>query len=315
MVVRRDFTAAEDAAIFALRGIKWSGPQIAAALGRSPQSLESHLRRLKHSGVQQAFKNGPPQYPKLTADEDPIDGEAWVDVPSRGLAVSSHGRVRSMRSGLLRRLHRQAATGSMAVNFETADRRGTVTLVNLLREAAGVPREPAPPRPNRPPKVRAGRHRKPPQSMAWYRPAEDDAIRAAASLGEAQLSLPHRSAASVKKRAFVLGVRFGASGRGGRRLAAKLRSQTPRGRNPEREVASAAVPKSLPPDMREDLISDIILMRRDGFRGSPEEAFKIARTKYNRMFDYWKTTSIDAPIRGTEDLRLSDVISSDHPHF
>ena len=67
--------------------------------------------------------------------------------------------------------------------------------------------------------------------------------------------------------------------------------------------------------MRDDLVGDIVVMQMDGFEGSAVEAFKIARARYNRMFDYWKTTSIDAPIRGTDDLRLSDVISSDHPHF
>lgn len=332
---RRDWSAAEDNAVFALRALGWSGTKIAAALERSPISLEHHLFRLRKAGSTQPFKKPPPTYPKVRPADSPIEGETWTEVPARGLCVSSHGRVTSLRSGHLRSLFKQTFNGKLAVNYETEERRGTITLENLVREASGEL-----PRPRIPTQKRAKgiRHPKQPKSdRTVYTASEDEMIRQAGSSAKARSLLPHRSLMSVRRRARILGIPFARPKtynvttksrpvrqtkdrpKRERRPAATVWTPPPAGSGPRAKAdfaaARAAVPASLGPDLREDLINDIVVMQLEGFPGSAQEAFKIVRARHNSRFNVFRDVSFDAPIRGTEDLRLSDVISSDHPHF
>lgn len=324
---RRDWSAVEDNAVFALRALGWSGTKIAAALERSPISLEHHLFRLRKAGSTQPFKKPPPTYPKATPADNPIEGETWAEVPARGLCVSSHGRVTSLRSGHLRSLFKQTFNGKLAVNYETAERRGTITLENLVREASGEPPKPRLPAPKRAKGVT--RPKAPKSGRTVYTTTEDEMIRQAGSSAKARSLLPHRSLMSVRRRARILGVPFArqkpyAVGNRASR-AAKVRPERviwtppPAGTGPlgraDYKAARAAVPTKYGPDVREDLINDIVVMQLEGFPGSAQEAFKIVRARHNSRFNVFRDVSFDAPIRGTEDLRLSDVISSDHPHF
>lgn len=81
------------------------------------------------------------------------------------------------------------------------------------------------------------------------------------------------------------------------------------------EAAKAAVPRWYRPEDREDLINDIVMMQLEGFEGDANEAFNIARARHNKLFDEYRDRPIDAVIQGTDRLRLSDVLSADHPHF
>lgn len=323
----RDWSAAEDNAVFALRALGWSGPKIAAALERSPISLERHLYRLRKAGSAQPFKKPPPTYSKVRPADSPIKGETWTEVPARGLCVSSHGRVISSRSGYLRSCFKQTFNGKLAVNYETDERRGTITLENLVREAAGEL-----PKPRLPMVKRAKgvvRLRLPKSDRTLYTASEDEMIRGAGSSGEARSLLPHRSLMSVRRRARILGVPFARQKTyavGNRASpAAKARpvrvtwTPPPAGSGPlgraDYNAARAAVPTKYGPDLREDLINDIVVMQLEGFRGDAHAAFQIVRARHNRVFNGFRDVSFDAPIGGTEDLRLSDVISSDHPHF
>lgn len=303
--VRRDWSPAEDNAVFALRALGWSGTKIAAALDRSPISLERHLHHLRKAGSTQPFRRPPPTYPKVTPADRPIEGETWSEVPARGLCVSSHGRVISSRSGYLRSIYRQALNGKLAVNYETKERRGTITLENLMREARGDFQKPrALRRARSDPRVPCGPKG---QSRPWYTSHEDDTIRKSRNLSLAQQALPHRPPESVRNRVKILGLKFtkwepapaGTPARGKADLAA----------------ARAVVPKWLRPENREDLINDIVMMQLEGFEGTAAEAFKIARVRHHRLFDEYRHRPIDAVIPGTDRLRLSDTLSSDEPHF
>lgn len=324
---RRDWSAAEDNAVFALRALGWSGTKIAAALDRSPISLEHHLFRLRKAGSSQPFKKPPPTYPKVRPADAPIPGETWTEVPARGLCVSSHGRVTSLRSGYLRSLFNQTFNGKLAVNYETEERRGTITLENLVREASGEMRKPKAAVQRRAKGVT--RPKAPKSGRTVYTASEDEMIRQAGSSAKARSLLPHRSLMSVRRRARILGVPFArpkayAVGNRASRVIKVRRERVdwtpppagsgPRGRA-DYNAARAAVPSKYSPDVREDLINDIVVMQLEGFPGDARAAFDIVRARHNRAVNGFRDVSFDAPIRGTEDLRLSDVISSDHPHF
>ena len=79
--------------------------------------------------------------------------------------------------------------------------------------------------------------------------------------------------------------------------------------------ARRAVSYGLPHDVQDDLISDIVLMRLEGFPGSAAEAARIAMRSHSIMRGTFTERSLDAPIPGHDDLRLMDLIASDHEHF
>lgn len=249
---RFTYTPETDAAIFALRRAGWRGPQIAAAFGISAVALEHHLGRLKRAGSPEKFKNYPKPYKRVRPEDQPIEGEQWVDVPARGLAVSSEKRVKSLRSGYLIKQHIEAQTGRPAVNFETKEKRGTIAVVNLMREAAGLPR-----------------------SMAWRKPRSP----------KAQPWEPDPTSRPVRLTALHL------------------------------EAANKAVPTHLSPEMREDLVQDVLMMWAEGFSGDGPAAYTLAKRRHFRLFNTLRDRSLDAPVRPGEDRRLIDTIPADRPHW
>ena len=293
---RRDWSAAEDNAVFALRALGWTGSRIAAALERSPISLEHHLFRLRKAGSTQPFKKPPPTYPKVKPADDPIEGETWTEVPARGLSVSSRGRIISLRTGYLRSLFKQSFNGELAVNYETKDRRGTISLERLQREASGDFRKQVAKVRARP-KVVLSLHAEPKgRSRPWYTAEEDALIRQTRSLLQAQQALPHRPSESVRNRVRMLGVRYS-------KWEPAPSGSGPRGRA-DIEAAKAAVPKWYRPENREDLINDIVMMQLEGFEGTADEAFKIARLRHNRLFDEHRDAPIEAVMPGTDRKRV-----------
>lgn len=287
MVARRDYSATTDRAIFALRAIGWTTAEIASAFDRSPIALETHIGRLKKSGYEAPFKNLTP-VARRRPEDDPIPGEVWTDLPARGLSVSSHDRVISICSGYLRSPYRQSWNGEPGVNFETSTRRSTVTIAQLQREARGEPE---------PPKANA------------FTSEEDALIRSAKSACEARARLPHRPSGSISGRASRIGVKFERP----QQWAPDEQLKEARG-VADTDAAAKAV-KSYPSDIRGDLLSQVVWMQLEGFEGTADEAAKIAFRQHFRMFNSFRDISFDAPARGTDDLRLCDVIASDHPHF
>lgn len=94
---------------------------------------------------------------------------------------------------------------------------------------------------------------------------------------------------------------------------------TGRGSVPTRHTlwteARRAVSYGLPHDVQDDLISDIVLMRLEGFSGSATDAMKTALRSHSAMRGTFTETSLDAPLPGHSDLTLLDLIASDHDHF
>lgn len=208
MTPRRTYSPETDAAIIEYKQAGWKNRQIAEALGITPIALEHYITRRRRQGWQGPFRERPAMRGRQKPADAPIDGETWLPVPSRGLSLSSQGRVVSLRSGYLRSVFKQAGNGAPTVNYETQTSRGTITLENLRREALGA-QAPTAPMPAikcaRPPARRSVPKpgiRKCPQFEAW----EDDFIWSAASSRCALFLLPHRDLKSVQRRARALGV-------------------------------------------------------------------------------------------------------------
>lgn len=73
-------------------------------------------------------------------------------------------------------------------------------------------------------------------------------------------------------------------------------------------AASAMVPRGLPPDVRDDMTMEIVLALLEGAHTldtAKKAIWSFAPPHYR---DRFKTMSLDAPIPGTDCLRLIDVI-------
>src|SRR5690606_311875 len=108
-----------------------------------------------------------------------------------------------------------------------------------------------------------------------------------------------------------------------RALWAKYRAQKRAGKHPETTfgellnralnanalyaAANGAVPRSLPPHARDDIVSEIVLAVLDGALAMED----INKAAARFVSSYWKarqlfTLSLDAPIAGTDGLRMID---------
>ena len=73
-----------------------------------------------------------------------------------------------------------------------------------------------------------------------------------------------------------------------------------------------AVSRSLPRHVRDDVISAMCLAVLEGqlfVEHIEKEAQQFLRA-HNRMFDHFKTVSLDAPVRGSEDMTLLDTLAA-----
>jgi len=80
-------------------------------------------------------------------------------------------------------------------------------------------------------------------------------------------------------------------------------------------AAIAAVPRSISPDLRDDLVAELSLMICSGetaVDGDLAAAWKACRTRLNRL--RWRESSLDTPIAGTSDLRRIDLLAEDVEH-
>lgn len=89
------------------------------------------------------------------------------------------------------------------------------------------------------------------------------------------------------------------------------------GKNTLYAAAVAAVPRSLPRDVRMDVVSAIVLAVLEGEISEAQIPANAQRfvTAHYRMFDQHKTRSLDEPMAGSEKLRLGDTIAADAFHF
>lgn len=74
-----------------------------------------------------------------------------------------------------------------------------------------------------------------------------------------------------------------------------------------------AVPLRLPAHVRDDVLGEMVLAVLEGeldLDAVPAKAREYLR-RYDRASERWKLVSLDAPIAGTDDLRLNDTLSTE----
>lgn len=225
----------------------------------------------------------------------PHPGETWRDRPDLGVRVSDAGRVASLKTGLLLRITKPSSAryGLPYVTVRTGTPQQTTMRVHkLVAETFGL----------------AARER---AAEPWTH-EEQEALRTSATFPEAYAALPRRTPGSVKKKALAMGLTL-------KRTRAPQRPKAParddawapvRGSVPLLEPlwvqAEAAVPRGLPSDVRDDLISDLVVMALEGFEGTMAEAFRLARKRRNAAFGTFKERSAFDCIPGTT-IRLIDT--------
>ena len=219
----------------------------------------------------------------------PLEGETWIDRPDLGVRVSDMGRFASMKTGYLLKISRSRYHDYITVKVKTPEQT-TISTEYLIADTFGH---------ERPIKVFANQ----------YSELEDAIIKKAASFADAVNKLPARSPGGIKARAKRIGKKFG---------RAQRDVETAKGSvpylHPLYTQASAVVPRGVPEDVRDDLISDLMLMALEGKAQDMRAAFKEVLRERNRMMGTYKERSLDACIGGT-DLRLIDTIAADREHF
>lgn len=77
-----------------------------------------------------------------------------------------------------------------------------------------------------------------------------------------------------------------------------------------RAILKRQVPGYLDLQARNDIVNEALsaILNRQVFFDDIGTCVKPFVTAHNKMFDYWKTVSIDAPVAGTDDLKLVDLL-------
>lgn len=209
--------------------------------------------------------------------------EPWRDRPELGIRVHRSGQIHSLKTG--RVLSATHFRGHDYVTIKVDGRRRTRRVHVIIAETFS-PRLPASSRPE-------------------WTAQEESTLRRARTFAEAYAALPFRSVCAIRNKARKLRLHLIKS--------APSRSAPVTGGRPWRDAlyveTAAACPSGLPYHLREDLISDVVLMRLEGFQGSMADAFRLARKAHNRMTGAYRERSAFDVIRAT-DLRLIDTFES-----
>lgn len=101
-----------------------------------------------------------------------------------------------------------------------------------------------------------------------------------------------------------------------RRRKANMSKLCKMGRDAAWKLAQAAVPKSLEPDARDDIVGELSLQLVAGIvapDGDLSTAWKRCRTRLTSQ--RWKEVSLDAPLDGYQGASRIDFLTDDTPHF
>ena len=253
--------------------------EIADALG---VSLRSVRREIASFGLESAPPPGPPIHE--------IEGEEWREVPGYDALASSLGRMWTLRDHkLLQRFRQPTGKRDMVRLVRTDGGRSHEMLVDRVMSLTfGIPFL-----------VRA---------RSWTL-EEDAALKAQGTLRDAVMALPRRSAKAIEIRAAKIGKRF-------RRTfepTGVIKGSVPY-ENPLWSAANAVVSRGLPEDVRDDLISSMVLMHLEGIETDMRVALKLAIRERNQIMGTYKERSYDAPIPGTDGLRLIDTFDNTVEH-
>lgn len=210
----------------------------------------------------------------------PLPGERWEKVPGWMLMLSTYGRAaRSDTGGPKRATAPNSANRGQQPMFSIQRDNGTWSSLPIdvaISLAFGTPLE---------------------RDLTFKRhwTPEEDAILKAAESASAVSARTGRSLMAVQRRADRLGVRF-------------AKREVPTGRQLWSE-ASAAVPRTIPEDTRQDLISDLMIRRLEGDGRPWAVLLKEAKTRHNQMMGAFKERSAFDTVGGTE-LRLIDTFEA-----
>jgi len=81
-------------------------------------------------------------------------------------------------------------------------------------------------------------------------------------------------------------------------------------------IAEGAVPKSLDPEIRDDVVGELALLICSGEVGSGPEAALAWRSCRAKLTGHrWKETSLDAPVAGLDGVRRIDLVSADAERY
>lgn len=219
-------------------------------------------------------KEGP-----VHAEEAP-DGEVWKPIPGRQGMVSNFGRVSGARGHILKT--RPHHSGGQQVGLtRDDDGRKALHKVAALVAAAFKPEIPA-------------------KQIAYINGDQNDA--------RAENLVPRKALVWLREAVATADDR-----RAGNVIASGSEASRLRQYVVWRE-ADAACPAGLDPDLRQDLISDMVVMMLNGRARDARTAFKLARTAHNRMMGTHRERSLDAPV-GTSDLLLIDTLSDAAERF
>ena len=213
----------------------------------------------------------------------PLPGERWEKVPGWMLMLSTYGRAARSDTGMPKR-----ASAPNNIN------RGQQPTFSIQRDDgtwSSLPIDVAI-------SLAFGTNLERDLAFKRHWAPEEDAILKAAESASAASARTGRSLMGVQRRAARLGVRF----------ANREEAPALSGRQLWNE-ASAAVPRTIPEDTRQDLISDLMIRRLEGDQRPWSAMLKEAKTRHNRMMGAFKERSAFDTIGGTE-LRLIDTFEA-----
>lgn len=254
--------------------------EIAAAFNLKLDTVKWSIRRF---GLQR-MRN-----PKLPRVE--IEGEVWKSLPDYGVEVSSLGRVYSVRAETLLKPARMPGSVRDSVRVRLSSGVYQRIIIDRLMASAFGTFSPS-------------------DARGWL-PDEEAALRAARTRQQAIDTIPTRSWRAIEARAARLGVKLGSSAPA---AGAPVKGSVPHA-NPLWSSAHAVVPRNLPEDVRDDLISSMVLLHLEGAAGDMQAALKLAVRERNRVMGAYRECSIDAIVPGTDGLRLIDRLPSTVEHF
>lgn len=227
-----------------------------------------------------------------------LPGETWRDRPDLGVRVSDQCRFASMKTGLLLRLSTGRGVWPYVTLKTGTPDQTTIRADWVVADTFGLERE-----------VSAFH-------LRWT-DTDQATLATCTTFPEAYAALPHRTPEAIRQRARVSGVRL----RKARKPSApkvprpdRLDDWAPiRGSvpllDPLWRAADAVVPHGLPQHLREDLVSDMVVLQLEGFTGTLQEAFKAVRRTHNRLTGAFMERSIFDTVPGTDGLRLIDTMA------
>lgn len=267
--------SAIESCVFALHDAGMEPRAVREAMGWSQTTFTKYLNQLGLADT---------RWPEgwLTAAGPPeiIDGELWKAIPGRKGMVSNLGRVVGARGQLLASTPHHSGGRHVGLVREDDGRIARHKIVALVAAAF---------RPDIPPLRIA------------YLNGDPNDVRAENLIPKA------RKAVATPDRPTAVARSGNVAKAGGE--ASRLRQHA------IWREADAACPAGLDPNMRQDLISEMVLMVMEGRAADARSALKPAMARYNDVMGTYRERSLDAPVGEPDGKTIGDMLSADVDHI